>query len=1186
MVARRAGTSVSTVSLVVNGKSRGRVSAVITERVRAAVDELGYVVDHAASSLARGTTDLVVLLAPDLPNPYFGRVTTGIREALGSRHQLMLSVIEGGEQPGADDVRRVAAFRPAGLLVHAPSPTFLDDLEPGGPPLVLMDAPGFEGRAATVTFDLEPGVRALVAHLAEAGHTVLAYLEGSTPSATFTVRRELLARVAAEHGLRVLDDGTRAGLTLDAAADVGTEALPRWRAAGATAVVAAADTMAYGVLAAAHRLGLAVPGDIAVAGGWPPSSPGTATAPPPPCCPRGSRPGPAPAADPPSTPALPDRRRRTNGPLVREVRTRGPFVQRGAGRGASAGSAAQHLRDEERQLQALLGVQPRVAGRLVAAGEVGVGDPLRTAEALGDVLAGDLDVDAAGVRAERAVHLEEALHLVDDPVEVPGLVAGRGLVGVAVHRVALPDDLVPGGGDLLDDRREHVADLAVAHPADQRQPARAVVRVEPLDVLDGLVRRRRRADLQPDRVGQQLREGDVRAVELAGALPDPEEVRGQVVEPRRVPAGGVALQVQAQHGALVVEQQRLVAGVELDLVQVVVVHPAGVHEPDRAVDLGGDRLVPHARRGRPDEVLVPVVDLGQVGQAGRGQAADQVHRRARVGVGAHHPRRVRDPAGRVGRQAVDDVAAVGRQAHRVDVGAARLGVLPGDPPDLHHRHRGAVGQHDGHLQQRADGGADVRLGVVDERLGAVAALQQERLPVRDVGEPRLQPVDLRRQHHRRDGLEDLPHVAHLRRVGPLGLLGGRAGERVVQGGAQLAGEARDRPRQRGHRTPQLAQRHVVVGGDPGPQLDVAGGAGAEVEDLLAHPGPRHPGPVAGRGQFGQHVGPHPLAGPVRVELGGHGVELPPVLADDPDRDQLDRGAGVGHVRVRPLRGGTRRRGRWSTGRGLLLDRRRVEVDVGLPGQLHQRVHDLVGHGALDEPVAGHALVPGEVQRLADPDLHLARPPHPGADRVDLVGADHRDRDDRHPGLQGHPRDAGLALVEPAVGRAGALRVDAEQLALAQQPDRGVHRGPRRRPAGAVHRDLPDAGEELLLEEPADAGLGEVLALGEERDPARDQQRQEERVGHREVVAGEDRAGTTGHVLGTAHLRPAEQPHQRAQQHELGPPVQHPALPPYRLRRQPTERRHLLTTGRWSPGSGGPRAAPARARGRCRAGHGP
>lgn len=277
MVAERAGTSVSTVSLVVNGKSRGRVSPAITERVRTAVDELGYVVDHAASSLARGRTDLVVLLAPDLPNPYFGRVTTGIREALGDRHQLMLSVIASGEQPTADDVRRVAAFRPAGLLVHAPSPSFLDELDPGGPPLVLLDAPGFEDRAATVTFDLRPGVRALVAHLAAAGHRTVAYLDGATPSATFTVRRALLREIAAAHGLTVLGAGAdrspdssagpvRAGLSLDAAADTAVGVLPGWLDAGATAVVAAADTLAYGVLAAAHRLDLDVPGDLAVAG--------------------------------------------------------------------------------------------------------------------------------------------------------------------------------------------------------------------------------------------------------------------------------------------------------------------------------------------------------------------------------------------------------------------------------------------------------------------------------------------------------------------------------------------------------------------------------------------------------------------------------------------------------------------------------------------------------------------------------------------------------------------------------------------------------------------------------------------------------------------------------------------------------------------------------------------------------
>src|SRR3954464_7084447 len=145
--------------------------------------------------------------------------------------------------------------------------------------------------------------------------------------------------------------------------------------------------------------------------------------------------------------------------------------------GAGGPSTTQHLRHEECELQRLTGVQPRVAGGLVPAVEVLVADFHRAAEALGDVLTGELDVDAAGPGAQGTVHVEEAEHLVDDAVEVAGLVAGRGLVGVAVHGVALPHDLVPAGGDLLDDRRQDVADLAVAHAADQRELAREALRV-------------------------------------------------------------------------------------------------------------------------------------------------------------------------------------------------------------------------------------------------------------------------------------------------------------------------------------------------------------------------------------------------------------------------------------------------------------------------------------------------------------------------------------------------------------------------------------------------------------------------------------------------------------------------------------------------------------------------------------
>ena len=97
-------------------------------------------------------------------------------------------------------------------------------------------------------------------------------------------------------------------------------------------------------------------------------------------------------------------------------------------------------------------------------------------------------------------------------------------------------------------------------------------------------------------------------------------------------------------------------------------------------------------------------------------------------------------------------------------------------------------------------------------------------------------------------------------------------------------------------------------------------------------------------------------------------------------------------------------------------------------------------------------------------------------------------------------------------RAGALGVDAEEVALVEDAARRRQRALGRGGAGPVDRHLAGAGEELRLEPALDAGAGEVLRLRDEGDAARERQRHEQPVGVRQVVAGQDRGAGLGDVL--------------------------------------------------------------------------
>ena len=253
-VAARAGVSIATVSLVVNGKGRGRVSAATQSRVERAVRELGYVVNPAARSLVTGTHGRVALLVHDLVNPFVAAIAAGVSGALGRDVALLLAATGTGTGPA--DLAMMSSVGVDGMLVH------LADVgerpAAGGPvPVVVLDEPTGPAGVSRVYFDVEPGAAALGRHLAGFGHRRAAYLDSARPRTSFTRRRDAFtAAFGGEVGVTTCD------LDLDAARRAASGALPGWRADGTTVIVTATDVQAYGVLAALAADGAGVPARV------------------------------------------------------------------------------------------------------------------------------------------------------------------------------------------------------------------------------------------------------------------------------------------------------------------------------------------------------------------------------------------------------------------------------------------------------------------------------------------------------------------------------------------------------------------------------------------------------------------------------------------------------------------------------------------------------------------------------------------------------------------------------------------------------------------------------------------------------------------------------------------------------------------------------------------------------------
>ncbi len=256
-VAARAGVSKSLVSLVLQGSPR--VSEERRRAVLRAVEDLGYRPDPAARSLAERRTRTVGLVVDDLRNPWFVDLLDGLRPVLAAA-DLRPVLADSHREP--DAARTLALLRVDGLVVvGTPSdPAAVDEVAASVPTVLAGTREVVTAPADLVADDGEAGVAAAVDHLLALGHRHLGHVAGS--GAVGRLRRDAFTARVRAAGARA--DVVEADMTEEAGYRAGRELLAR--AERPTAVLAANDLSAVGVLAAADAAGLSVPGDVSVAG--------------------------------------------------------------------------------------------------------------------------------------------------------------------------------------------------------------------------------------------------------------------------------------------------------------------------------------------------------------------------------------------------------------------------------------------------------------------------------------------------------------------------------------------------------------------------------------------------------------------------------------------------------------------------------------------------------------------------------------------------------------------------------------------------------------------------------------------------------------------------------------------------------------------------------------------------------
>jgi LacI family transcriptional regulator len=263
-VAAASGVSISTASRALDERTTSRSAA--ATNVRKIAEELGYRRNSFASSLRRGETRTLGVLVPRLSDTVMALMFEELEKAASSRGYFAMVATSGDDPDEERSAAETLLDRNVDGLILATAR--LDDELPRllrerrvAHALVLRT----DGISPSALGDDEVGGYLAVRHLIDLGHRDIAVVTGPAFTSTGTARLAGARRAMEEAGINPPDKWLlAAGYGIENGYTAGETLLAADRRP--TAIFAANDNIAMGVMAAAHRGGITIPDDLALVG--------------------------------------------------------------------------------------------------------------------------------------------------------------------------------------------------------------------------------------------------------------------------------------------------------------------------------------------------------------------------------------------------------------------------------------------------------------------------------------------------------------------------------------------------------------------------------------------------------------------------------------------------------------------------------------------------------------------------------------------------------------------------------------------------------------------------------------------------------------------------------------------------------------------------------------------------------